>query len=215
MGLGFWRGAEGEVNVYHKTFSFLSSAVYHTHSFSGCKLCFKPFRSPVLSPLLATELICPAVTCCHAVSHRSCVAQAVPFLFFLVGAGAGAATFLTVSGPCLSICELPGAACVCVAAQLFPWPGEDLLPHLQGISMLCPKWAQKNPTQAVFLQQFFSPMVLFIPRSFGLFPLCSSWYCLLLHCLTTALPGSQLAFQLVFALPTVSGRCIRQEDRDS
>lgn len=75
-GFGILQGEEGEVHVYHKTLWFLSSAVFHTHSFSGCKLCLKHFCFiPVLTPLLATELVCPTVTCCHAMSHVSSTAQ--------------------------------------------------------------------------------------------------------------------------------------------
>lgn len=173
-GFGILWGKEGEVHVYHKTLSFLSSAVFHTHSFSGCRLCLQHFCSSVLAPLLATELLCPTVTRSHAVSHMSCVAQ------FSVPPGGNGSWCCSVSDRVWSLAEHPGLL-LCVAAQLFPWPGEDLAATLTGHFYALPKVGTKKPnTEAVFLQQFFSLLVLFIPRSFGFFPHCSSWYCLLL-----------------------------------
>lgn len=58
--------------------------------------------------------------------------------------------YLQAPRPCLP---------VCVAAGLFPQPGDDLLPPLQDISMLCPKLRQKktNTEAVLFATGTFNP----------------------------------------------------------
>lgn len=50
-------GGGGKVCVYHKTFSFLSSAVSQEHSFFGCKLCPQHFCDPIFALLLAIKVV--------------------------------------------------------------------------------------------------------------------------------------------------------------
>lgn len=193
---------QGEVRVYHKTLSFLSLAVFHTHSFSGCKLCVKHFCSPVLAPLLALSYSAPQSL--TPVSHISCMAQ---FSVSWWEWDLLAVVFLTMSGPFLSIHELPGLACKCVWL-LSCSPG-----HTYRAFLCLAQSRHKKPQHRSFSPAGLLPTAAVYPQIFWVFSsvVGTVYFC----CLSTPQPGSQLGLQLVISLPSVSGRCIRQGGRDS
>lgn len=145
-GFGTLWGEEGEV---FKTLSFLSSAVFHTHSFSGCKLCLKHFSSPVLAPLLAMSYSAPR-SLVPMLCHMSCVAQ------FSVLPGGNGSCCCSVSDCVWSLPEHPWAprpGCTCVwLLSCSPHPGRAWLPHSQAFLCFAQSRHNKNPTQ----KQFFS-----------------------------------------------------------
>ena len=221
---GFGISRRREVHVYHKMFSFLSSAVLQARSFSGCRLHSRCFCGPVLAPLLATELLCPKVTPCPC-----CITHGPVFAFccLLLSSACAAAVFCA----CWWEWELalqhlwPGqvAAWVLLSSQTLVaracgcWPVSpargELAATLIGL-YLC--FAQKLDTKKPTQKQFFSPRWLLIPKIF--FPRCVSWYYLLLLWEPLSVLSTvriTLACQWLLAFPSGSDRCAGQEGRDA
>lgn len=144
--------------------------------------------------------------------------------------GAAAAAFLTVSGPCLSIHELPGLAARVCGCSAVPLARGGLGCHTHRHVYALPKVGtiktqHRSSFSPAVLFHTVTPQilwifsqVLFILRSCGFLTHCSTWCCLLLlwkplsvHCTARVTAG----FPVIIVLPTVSGRCIRQGGRDS
>lgn len=145
-------GGWGKVCVYHKTFLFLSSAVFQEHSFSGCKLCPPHFCDPLLTPLPATKLVALPQGISLPMLHSApswvclllpltllrlmllCVLQQSLGCAFSVLSNGNGSWHCSISGHvwasdqtvscCLGIRELPDPLCVCVCWPVSPaWGG--------------------------------------------------------------------------------------------